>query len=56
MVGLTDMGPGPRADDLPCFVGECDESEPCTHNPSGAMAAGRRAPSPRAGGTGERGG
>jgi carbon-monoxide dehydrogenase large subunit len=30
----------PRADDLPCFVAECDESEPCTHNPLGAKGCG----------------
>ena len=27
-----------RADDLPLFVTECDESQPCTHNPLGAKA------------------
>ncbi|HEY2186235.1 MAG TPA: molybdopterin cofactor-binding domain-containing protein, partial [Xanthobacteraceae bacterium] len=30
----------PRADDLPGFVAECDESEPCTHNPLGAKGCG----------------
>jgi aerobic carbon-monoxide dehydrogenase large subunit len=25
----------PRADDLPSFVSETDESQPCTHNPLG---------------------
>jgi aerobic carbon-monoxide dehydrogenase large subunit len=29
-----------RADDLPCFVTECDESQPCTHNPLGAKGCG----------------
>jgi carbon-monoxide dehydrogenase large subunit len=30
----------PRADDLPLFVTECDESQPCTHNPLGAKGCG----------------
>jgi carbon-monoxide dehydrogenase large subunit len=30
----------PRADDLPAFVSECDESQPCTHNPLGAKGCG----------------
>ena len=30
----------PRADDLPSFVVECDESQPCTHNPLGAKGCG----------------
>jgi carbon-monoxide dehydrogenase large subunit len=30
----------PRADDLPHFVTECDESQPCTHNPLGAKGCG----------------
>jgi aerobic carbon-monoxide dehydrogenase large subunit len=30
----------PRADDLPHFVSECDESQPCTHNPLGAKGCG----------------
>jgi aerobic carbon-monoxide dehydrogenase large subunit len=30
----------PRADDLPVFVSECDESQPCTHNPLGAKGCG----------------
>jgi carbon-monoxide dehydrogenase large subunit len=30
----------PRADDLPPFVVECDESQPCTHNPLGAKGCG----------------
>jgi aerobic carbon-monoxide dehydrogenase large subunit len=29
-----------RADDLPFFVAECDESQPCTHNPLGAKGCG----------------
>jgi carbon-monoxide dehydrogenase large subunit len=29
-----------RADDLPAFVSECDESQPCTHNPLGAKGCG----------------
>ncbi|MBV8420776.1 MAG: molybdopterin-dependent oxidoreductase, partial [Hyphomicrobiales bacterium] len=29
-----------RADDLPPFVTECDESQPCTHNPLGAKGCG----------------
>jgi carbon-monoxide dehydrogenase large subunit len=29
-----------RADDLPLFVTECDESQPCTHNPLGAQGCG----------------
>ena len=29
-----------RADDLPAFVTECDESQPCTHNPLGAKGCG----------------
>jgi aerobic carbon-monoxide dehydrogenase large subunit len=29
-----------RADDLPSFVAECDESQPCTHNPLGAKGCG----------------
>lgn len=29
-----------RADDLPGFVTECDESQPCTHNPLGAKGCG----------------
>jgi len=29
-----------RADDLPRFVTECDESQPCTHNPLGAKGCG----------------
>src|SRR5437588_191750 len=32
--------PLPRADDLPCFVSQCDESQPCTHNPLGAKGCG----------------
>src|SRR2546426_4024424 len=31
---------GGRADDLPLFVTECDESQPCTHNPLGAKGCG----------------
>ena len=30
----------PRADDLPDFVSEFDESQPCTHNPLGAKGCG----------------
>jgi carbon-monoxide dehydrogenase large subunit len=30
----------PRADDLPAFVAECDESQPCRHNPLGAKGCG----------------
>jgi carbon-monoxide dehydrogenase large subunit len=30
----------PRADDLPDFVSENDESQPCTHNPLGAKGCG----------------
>ncbi len=30
----------PRADDLPAFVSELDESQPCTHNPLGAKGVG----------------
>ena len=30
----------PRADDLPAFVAECDESQPCQHNPLGAKGCG----------------
>ncbi len=30
----------PRADDLPAFVSETDESQPCTHNPLGAKGCG----------------
>jgi carbon-monoxide dehydrogenase large subunit len=30
----------PRARELPCFVAECDESQPCTHNPLGAKGCG----------------
>jgi carbon-monoxide dehydrogenase large subunit len=30
----------PRADDMPSFVSELDESEPCTHNPLGAKGCG----------------
>jgi aerobic carbon-monoxide dehydrogenase large subunit len=30
----------PRADDLPVFTTECDESQPCTHNPLGAKGCG----------------
>jgi len=30
----------PRADDLPAFVAETDESQPCTHNPLGAKGCG----------------
>jgi carbon-monoxide dehydrogenase large subunit len=29
-----------RADDLPAFVTECDEGQPCTHNPLGAKGCG----------------
>src|SRR6516165_8020827 len=29
-----------RADDLPPFVTECDESQPCTHNPLGVKGCG----------------
>ena len=29
-----------RADDLPLMVTECDESQPCTHNPLGAKGCG----------------
>jgi aerobic carbon-monoxide dehydrogenase large subunit len=29
-----------RADDLPSFVTECDECQPCTHNPLGAKGCG----------------
>ncbi len=29
-----------RADDLPLIVTECDESQPCTHNPLGAKGCG----------------
>ena len=34
--GLRD----PRAHRLPGFVAECDESQPCTHNPLGAKGCG----------------
>ncbi len=30
----------PRADDIPPLVAECDESQPCTHNPLGAKGCG----------------
>ena len=30
----------PRADDVPRVVAECDESQPCTHNPLGAKGCG----------------
>ncbi|MFZ0838511.1 MAG: xanthine dehydrogenase family protein molybdopterin-binding subunit [Xanthobacteraceae bacterium] len=30
----------PRATDLPNLIGECDETEPCTHNPLGAKGCG----------------
>jgi carbon-monoxide dehydrogenase large subunit len=30
----------PRADNLPSLSGECDETEPCTHNPLGAKGCG----------------
>jgi carbon-monoxide dehydrogenase large subunit len=30
----------PRADDLPNFVSRFDQSQPCTHNPLGAMGCG----------------
>jgi carbon-monoxide dehydrogenase large subunit len=30
----------PRADDLPEFVSELDETQPCTHNPLGAKGVG----------------
>jgi aerobic carbon-monoxide dehydrogenase large subunit len=30
----------PRADDLPFLVTECDETQPCTHNPLGAKGCG----------------
>ena len=30
----------PRADDLPSFVSELDESQPCTHNPLGVKGCG----------------
>jgi carbon-monoxide dehydrogenase large subunit len=30
----------PRADELPSFVSETDESQPCTHNPLGAKGCG----------------
>ena len=30
----------PRADDFPLMVAECDESQPCTHNPLGAKGCG----------------
>jgi aerobic carbon-monoxide dehydrogenase large subunit len=30
----------PRADELPCLMAECDESQPCTHNPLGAKGCG----------------
>jgi carbon-monoxide dehydrogenase large subunit len=30
----------PRASDLPSFVSETDESQPCTHNPLGAKGCG----------------
>ena len=30
----------PRADVLPFFITECDESQPCTHNPLGAKGCG----------------
>ena len=30
----------PRATDLPSLIGECDETEPCTHNPLGAKGCG----------------
>jgi carbon-monoxide dehydrogenase large subunit len=30
----------PRADELPAFVSELDESQPCTHNPLGAKGCG----------------
>jgi len=30
----------PRADDMPRITAECDESQPCTHNPLGAKGCG----------------
>ena len=30
----------PRASDLPMFVSELDETQPCTHNPLGAKGCG----------------
>jgi carbon-monoxide dehydrogenase large subunit len=30
----------PRADELPAFVTETDQSQPCTHNPLGAKGCG----------------
>jgi carbon-monoxide dehydrogenase large subunit len=30
----------PRADDLPPFASELDQSQPCTHNPLGAKGCG----------------
>jgi carbon-monoxide dehydrogenase large subunit len=30
----------PRADDFPVIVSECDENQPCTHNPLGAKGCG----------------
>jgi carbon-monoxide dehydrogenase large subunit len=30
----------PRADDIPSMTTECDESQPCTHNPLGAKGCG----------------
>jgi carbon-monoxide dehydrogenase large subunit len=30
----------PRADDLPIFAAETDQSQPCTHNPLGAKGRG----------------
>jgi carbon-monoxide dehydrogenase large subunit len=32
--------PMPRADTLPAFISETDESQPCTHNPLGAKGCG----------------
>ena len=45
----------PRADDLPSFVSELDESQPCTHNPLGAKGCGGVGLDRRAGGAGRRG-
>jgi aerobic carbon-monoxide dehydrogenase large subunit len=30
----------PRANDFPVIVSECDENQPCTHNPLGAKGCG----------------
>jgi carbon-monoxide dehydrogenase large subunit len=30
----------PRADDFPSIVSECDEGQPCSHNPLGAKGCG----------------